>query len=140
MPMHTPQAVAKLPRPARPARVLIVDDYADGAESAAVLLELCGYAVHTAATATACLALTAELLPDAIVIDPHLIGGGSELLARLRAATDRPLTIVVHTSCSATECANTHLHGGDHLLPKPADPRELLDTLARLTAGANGDG
>jgi DNA-binding response OmpR family regulator len=130
MPMHTPQAVAKLPRPARPARVLIVDDYADGAESAAVLLELCGYAVHTAATATACLALTAELLPDAIVIDPHLIGGGS----------DRPLTIVVHTSCSATECANTHLHGGDHLLPKPADPRELLDTLARLTAGANGDG
>jgi CheY-like chemotaxis protein len=111
MPMHTPQAVAKLPRPARPARVLIVDDYADGAESAAVLLELCGYAVHTAATATACLALT-----------------------------DRPLTIVVHTSCSATECANTHLHGGDHLLPKPADPRELLDTLARLTAGANGDG
>src|SRR5437660_921953 len=81
-----------------PLKVLCVDDNADAAESAAMLLEGAGCAVRVCHDGPSALAAAAEFQPDVCVIDLRMPGmRGEELASRLREQAGRPLRCVALT-------------------------------------------
>ncbi|HEY6823076.1 MAG TPA: ATP-binding protein [Steroidobacteraceae bacterium] len=86
-------------------RVLIVDDYADSAESLALLVRSWGHEVTTARDGPAALALVERFAPDIALLDiglPRM--NGYELARQLRAlARHRPLRLVAMTGYGREE-------------------------------------
>lgn len=113
-----------------PLSVLIVEDFADAADSLAELLALHGHESRTAGSVAGALAALSERAFDAVVLDVNLPDGdGYEVARRVRERPGpRPLLVV------ATGCPNmegwSRLEGVDHHLFKPADPVWLADLLA----------
>ena len=142
-PATEPPAIAFTARemPERPAfpslrlNVLVVDDNRDAADSLAGLLLLCGAAVRVCYGGEDAARAAGEFRPDVGLFDVNMPGiDGCELARRVRsAAGDRPLLLVAVTGVSdyaamcRTAAAGFNLH-----LTKPADPRELVATLAEF--------
>ena len=121
------------------ARILVVDDEPNNRLLLATILELGGYVVAEAADgAEALLAANAER-PDLIVLDLHMPGmSGFDVIKALRAD---PLLATVKVALYTATAPNPELQvlidaaGVQGVIPKPSEPREVLDIVGRIVQG-----
>jgi DNA-binding response OmpR family regulator len=118
-----------------PAKVLLVEDYADAREMYAEYLEHAGYEVLKASNGSEALAQAAAVAPDVVVLDfalPDL--DGFEVARRLRAgANTSGIPIIMFSAHDASEIrARAIAAGCDIALEKPVTPEELVTTIRRL--------
>ena len=126
---------------ARKARILVVDDNADAAETLAALLQSAGYEVRTASDGVAALAAIESLPPELAVLDIGLPGmDGYELANRIRL--NRPaadLKLIALTGYGRETDSDQALKSGfDVHLTKPAPAGRLLEEVARLLGNPDG--
>lgn len=117
------------------ARILVVDDNVDVAESMAVLLELEGHQVRTVYTAHAALETARAFQPDVVLLDIGLPGmDGYEVAKRLRAspATRQALLIALTGYGREEDRARSKAAGFDQHLVKPVEPEALNALIASL--------
>jgi two-component system OmpR family response regulator len=112
-----------------PLRVLIADDYADSAESLAVVLSIAGMVTEIAMDGEHALARANHWRPQICVLDiqmPKL--DGCEIARRLRGQVwiERPLLIAVTGRTSAHHRRTALEAGFDHYMLKPASPVQLV--------------
>jgi len=111
--------------------ILIIDDDTRLSAMLRDYLEGNGFAVHTAATATAGLAALARHRTDAVILDVMLPDfDGFEVLRRLRVTSDVPVLMLTAKGDETDRIVGLEI-GADDYLPKPFSSRELL---ARLRA------
>jgi two-component system response regulator HydG len=119
-------------RPIR--KALVVDDDDD-------LLHLCrvslraysGWTVEVAQSVEAAIEAARAELPDVILLDMMMPGGGGPSLLRMLKSSDRTATIpVVLMSGIAAGPEEVQRHGAAGLIPKPFDPAELPDRVAQI--------
>ena len=119
-----------------PAKILIVDDYADNRELLRLMLEGAGHQVSEAADGRAGLAMAQAEMPDLILVDlsmPHL--DGWEVLSRLRAQEGtRQIPCVAVTAFADGMRERALEKGFDAYLPKPFRRAELIETVERMLA------
>lgn len=118
--------------------LLIVDDHAAVRAGLAALLarEPDLRVVATAADAEAALALAEEHRPDVALIDFHLPGeDGLELCLRLDGAAPRPRRVLYSAFADELLAVLALVAGADALVPKSADPEQLLETLLAVAGG-----
>jgi CheY-like chemotaxis protein len=109
-------------------RILWVDDNADAADTAAMLLGLFGCNARACYDGRSALAAAAEFRPHACFLDLNMPGmDGDELAVRLRAqANGRPLLLVCVTAQGGPETVARVRAAGFHLhLVKPVAPSDL---------------
>jgi CheY-like chemotaxis protein len=139
----SPAADAVATNPGRAnARVLIVDDNRDGAQGLALMLDIEGHEVRTAADGLEALKIAEEFQPHVVLLDIGMPGmDGYETARRLRA---RPW------AQSALLCALTgwgqeddkrraRIAGFDRHLVKPIDPEEISRIVAEICQSPAGD-
>jgi len=116
-------------------RLLIVDGYADAADSLALLLTLWGHEVHVCRTGPQALETALTCRPDAALVDLVLSGmDGCQLARRWREVEGLQGTVLIAlTGLGDRESRRLSLEAGFglHLL-KPLDPDELQGVLATL--------
>jgi CheY-like chemotaxis protein len=121
--------------PAEGARILVVDDNVDSADSMAILLSLDGHEVRVAFDGPTALAAAAEFSPQAVLLDIGLPGmDGYEVARRLRERTEnRNILLVAITGYGQDEDRIRSKEAGfDHHLVKPVDPDILSRVLEAL--------
>jgi CheY-like chemotaxis protein len=105
------------PQPTTPLRVLIADDYADTAESLAMLLSQAGIETSIATRGDEALAHAVRWRPHICVLDIDMPGcNGREVARRIRtrAWEERPFLIAVTGWTSAEERRRTLAAGSDY--------------------------
>ena len=119
-------------------QVLVVDDDTRLSAMLADYLGGNGFAVHTAATATAGLADLARRVPDVVILDVMLPDlDGFEACRRIRAISDVPILMLTAKGEETDRIVGLEL-GADDYLPKPFNPRELLARLKAILRRRNG--
>jgi len=121
----------------RHARILVVDDNEDAAQSLALILRLEGNEVCVARDGDEALALLDEFVPEAAVLDIGLPKmSGYELAAALRAdPRTRSIALIALTGYGRGPDRERALDAGfDEHLVKPVELDALLTTLNRLLA------
>ena len=119
-------------------QVLVVDDDTRLSAMLAEYLGGNGFAVHTAATATAGLADLARRVPDVVILDVMLPDlDGFEACRRIRAISDVPILMLTAKGEETDRIVGLEL-GADDYLPKPFNPRELLARLKAILRRRNG--
>jgi PAS domain S-box-containing protein len=117
-------------------RLLIVDDNTATRYALRRRMERQGFVVSEAGTGTEGLALIAERLPDALILDVNLPDmSGFDIVRQLRATSRTALLPVVHVSAASIQTGDivTGLEAGaDAYLVHPVDPDVLLATLRTL--------
>ncbi|MCF7535588.1 response regulator [Pseudomonas petrae] len=117
-------------------RLLIVDDNTATRYALRRRMERQGFVVSEAGTGTEGLALIAERIPDALILDVNLPDmSGFDIVRQLRAAPRTALLPVVHVSAASIQTGDivTGLEAGaDAYLVHPVDPDVLLATLRTL--------
>src|SRR6185503_10970124 len=129
----------------RRARVLVVDDNRDAAESLALVLGFSGYDVITAFSGNEALEAGARERPNAAIVDIGMPGmSGHEVARRMRLeAWGRHSALVALTGWGQDQDKQAALAAGfDEHLTKPVDPDHVERVLAtRLQSGrTNTDG
>jgi signal transduction histidine kinase/CheY-like chemotaxis protein len=122
------------PLQGRQARVLLVDDNQDAADTAASLLQISGYEVKVAYDPGVALTLLDQFVPQVAVLDIGLPGmSGHELAQRLRAHRNgMQCHLVALTGYgTAADIAKAREAGFQQHLVKPAPPDELLRAIQR---------
>ena len=118
-------------------RLLLVDDYPDGLELLALLLEQSGYIVDTAQTGTDAIVLAAQNPPDLAILDmqlPDITGLDVARELRRQAAT-ATLPMIALTGRGSTRDADAARDAGiTEVLVKPCDPPQLLEKIRSLLA------
>lgn len=120
-------------------RVLVVDDNRDAAESLALLLDLYGYPVRTAADGYSALAAARSFRPGVVLLDIGLPGlDGYAVVQHLRLDPEMKSTQVIAISgYGGEEDKERSRQSGFNLhLVKPVDPELLQGLLAGMEAGA----
>lgn len=116
------------------ARVLVVDDNGDLAQTLAEFLTLLGYAVKTAADGATALEVARSFEPAVVVLDiglPHM--SGYDVARRLREEHGQRLVLVAMTGYGQNEDRRLAFAAGfDHHLVKPVDPNDLHQLLSRV--------
>jgi PAS domain S-box-containing protein len=141
LPDRTPQSAARprdSPDARRPARVLLVEDNVDAAESLSMLLELLGYQVRVAHDGIAGLDAARREPPDVMLVDIGLPGmDGYELARRVRADPRLAHVILIAlTGYGREQDRDSALASGfDRHLVKPVSPEALDGLVAELSAG-----
>jgi signal transduction histidine kinase/CheY-like chemotaxis protein len=120
-------------------RILVVDDYQDGASSMCRLLELIGHETCMAADGLAGLEAARDFRPQVVLLDigmPKL--NGYEVARRLRAEPwGASIVLIAVTGWGqAQDRQRTAEAGFDHHLIKPVMPAELARLLASLAGRA----
>jgi CheY-like chemotaxis protein len=115
--------------PGETARVLVVDDNADLAQSCSMLLHLAGFDAMTASDGCAALQLANEFHPHVVLLDiglPDL--NGYDVARRLKADPRLPaMTLVAITAYGSEAHRRQAIAAGfDHFLVKPVDFSLLL--------------
>jgi PAS domain S-box-containing protein len=121
--------------PAAPARVLVVDDNVDAAETLATLLQMLGLQTQQVHDGSGVLAAALAFRPDMVLLDIGLPGMNGYEVARALRAEPRlgRVTLVALTGWGAAEDRRKALAAGfDQHLTKPVDPGVLEDLLRRL--------
>jgi CheY-like chemotaxis protein len=115
-------------------RVLVVDDYADAADSLAMLLHLLGHQVMTAYTAPGTLAAAETFRPQFIFLDSGSRQNGYDVAKRLREMPELSSTVIVALSGWGREedRRRSKEAGFDHYFVKPAEPSAIEKLLAGL--------
>ena len=124
-----------IPHPS-PARVLVVEDNLDAAETLKELLELWGYDARVVHNGHAGLQAVPEYQPQVVLLDLGLPGlDGYEVARRLGGlAAPRPLLVAVTGYGLDEDRRRTREAGFDHHLTKPVNPEELRRLLQTATA------
>jgi CheY-like chemotaxis protein len=117
---------ARRPGDAPAGRILVVDADPEARAVACRALESAGWTVAQAEDAAGALAATT---PDVILLDPALPGGGGEALIESAAAP-----VVVSTGFDGFERPALE-RGARQFLRKPADPRELVQSVRAAHRG-----
>jgi PAS domain S-box-containing protein len=128
----------QLPK-ARGARILMVEDHPDAAESLMILLELLGHKVRIVHDGVAALVAARANPPEVMLIDIGLPGmNGYEVAQAIRQdPTLRHIMLVALTGYGQPEDTATALAAGfDYHLVKPVDPDALGRLVDRLTTSA----
>jgi CheY-like chemotaxis protein len=119
------------------ARIFIIDDNADGADSLAMLLELEGHATRAAHSAQQALAEIESFKPDVVLMDiglPQM--DGYELHKRLRELPSLTSTrfVAVTGFGQKEDRARTRTEGFDEHLVKPVSVEDLSQVLTSRSA------
>ena len=121
--------------PQRTARVLVVEDNADTAETLTMLLELLGHRVRAAHDGVAALDAARANVPDVMLVDIGLPGlDGYEVARRVRRDPDlKQVVRVALTGYGQEEVKQKAMAAGfDYHLVKPVNPEALHGLVARL--------
>jgi signal transduction histidine kinase/ActR/RegA family two-component response regulator len=121
--------------PQRTARVLVVEDNADTAESLTMFLELLGHRVRAAYDGVAALDAARANVPDVMLVDIGLPGmDGYEVARRVRRDPDlKQVVLVALTGYGQEEVKHQAMAAGfDYHLVKPVNPDALHGLVARL--------
>lgn len=112
------------------ATILIVDDEAANRLLVVTLLQYAGHRVLEASTGHEGLQAAKEHRPDLIVLDLYLRGmHGTQFVKELRAddsLKETRLALYTGTHVDAMLADFMHVHGITHVVPKPAEPEELI--------------
>jgi len=122
------------PAPSAGCRVLVVDDNLDAAETVGMYLRLEGHVVQTAVDGEEALACAGAFHPDVVILDiglPRL--DGYEVARRLRQGSQgRGALLIALTGYGQKGDQDQAMQAGFDLhLVKPADPRQLAETIAQ---------
>ncbi|MFL5300609.1 MAG: ATP-binding protein [Anaeromyxobacteraceae bacterium] len=136
-PSPAPRALAAPPTGLDRLRILVVDDDRDTLEVMKQLLEEAGAEVMAAASAAEALSMLERQVPDVLVSDIGMPGqdGYSFIREVRRLAPERggKVPAAALTAFTQSEARQQVLLAGFQLyLPKPIDPAELTDAVARL--------
>ena len=141
LPEEAKPPAAECPAPARPAKILVMDDEASVSRLVVSMLEPCGYTVATAADAQAAIALYKEALKagipfDLVVMDLTIPGGpgGKEVIQDLLALDPRVHAIVSSGYADDPVMANPAAYGFKGTVAKPYTARSLREAVARVLA------
>ncbi len=128
-----------MPAAAAPARVLIVDDHVDAAESLAIVLSGEGFEVRVAHDGDIAWKTIESWRPGAVLLDLDLPSlGGIEVARRVRAAPwgrDVRLLAVTGYARDSDRKASSAAGFEAHLI-KPVEPAAVLEWLAGEDPGA----
>jgi signal transduction histidine kinase/ActR/RegA family two-component response regulator len=116
------------------ARILVVDDNEDAADTCATLLEIHGYEVRVAYTPQAALEMLDGFTPDVAILDIGLPGmSGYTLAGRMQAPPFhyRGRLVALTGYGQAADMAASKAAGFDAHLTKPVSPADLLDLVAQ---------
>jgi CheY-like chemotaxis protein len=124
-------------RPARPARVLIVEDNVDTRETLRRVLELDGHQIQEAGDGPQALEMAHASRPEVVIVDIGLPGlDGYEVARRLRASLgDAPLVIALTGYGQPEDRRLSREAGFDVHLVKPVSPEQLAAALEMRRAG-----
>lgn len=117
------------------ARILIVDDNRDGAQGLALMLDLEGHDVRTAANGLEALEVAEHFRPHVVLLDIGMPGiDGYETARRLRARPwGQSVMLCAQTGWSQEDDKRRSRSAGfDRHLVKPVDPEELNRILAEV--------
>jgi PAS domain S-box-containing protein len=126
-----------MPEPARPRRILIVDDNRDAASSLALLMQLSGNETYTAHDGGEALAAAERHRPEVVLLDIGLpVLNGYEVCRRIREQPwGKQMILVALTGWGQEDDRNRSREAGfDGHMVKPVNLRELAALLAS-TAG-----
>ena len=135
----SPAAPETDPRPSAVARVLIVDDNPDAAESLSMMMRFLGQDVRTAFDGPSALEVAGEFRPAIVFLDIGMpMMDGYEVARRLRAdPRTRNARLVALTGWGQHEDrARSEDAGFDEHLVKPADPLYLEKILVESLSGS----
>jgi CheY-like chemotaxis protein/anti-sigma regulatory factor (Ser/Thr protein kinase) len=134
VPRPPPQPLAPpLEAPARPLKVLVVDDNEVNLKVASSLVARLGHAVEVARDGRQALAAIASASPDVVLMDCHMpVLDGLEATRQLRASGDLRPVIAVTASVYAEDQARCQEAGMDRFLSKPLSLGALQSALADL--------
>ena len=122
-------------RPARPARLLLVEDDAHSRYGLKILLEMEGYETEEAATAAEALERLAAGAFDAIFMDISLPDAdGAAVIRRLREESPGAALPIVALTGKTSDADRRRISeaGASAYLSKPVDVKSLLQTLSTL--------
>jgi CheY-like chemotaxis protein len=103
------------------ARVLVVDDNADFAESVAELLEARGYVTRVARDGLEALAMLEDFDPDCMLLDLHMPNlNGADVAHQVRERGGRVVVVAV-SGHAELHIQSEDLVSVDHWLTKPLD-------------------
>jgi CheY-like chemotaxis protein len=123
-------------------RILIVEDYADGADSLALLLRMDGHDVEVARDGAEALERELDFRPDVVLLDLGLPGMTGYEVARhlVERRPDRTPLLVAVTGYGDAEARRRSAETGIDLhLVKPVEPARLYDLLERFRRVVNGE-
>lgn len=109
--------------------ILVVDDNADAAESLAMLLEMRGHRLRTAADGPQALEACRRQPPDVVLLDIGLPGmDGYEVARRLKAMPGMSASVLIAITGygQAEDLTRSKEAGFDHHLVKPVEPESLV--------------
>ena len=117
----------------KPARVLVVDDNQDAADSLATLLGVMGYEVRTAYDGPEAIEAADEFSPEVALLDiglPQL--SGYDIARHVRSRRGNDVLLVAITGWGQEEDRRKAREAGfDHHFTKPADFDVLLDLIGQ---------
>jgi CheY-like chemotaxis protein len=120
------------------ASILVVDDDVNNRLLLATVLQHAGHTVLEAQSGRAGVEIAVCEKPDLIVVDLSLPDiSGAELIRLLRSdERTRSALIALYTATRLSPAIEelTELYGIDGIIPKPADPHQLLEAFAGLLA------
>ncbi len=125
-----PPPTGPLGRPAKPLRILIVDDNVDAAESMAMLQQIRGHETRTVHTGPDAVRVASEFLPEVVLLDIGLPGmDGYQVARRLRVmpGVEDAFLVAMTGYGSYNDRLRAKEAGFDEHLAKPAD----LDVLSK---------
>ena len=116
------------------ARILVVDDNHDSADTLGALLQLAGYSVEIAYDGASSLAAADQFHPQAVLLDigmPEMDGYAVASQLRRRPDGDKTLLVAITGWGQPSDKQQALAAGFDHHLTKPVNPTTLLDLLDR---------
>lgn len=123
------------PRGQKGARLLIVDDYFDSADSLAMLMNMEGHQARVAYDGATALELAQSFQPDAVLLDLGLPGlNGYEVARQLREIPGlHNVLLIAMTGLGNPEVKRLSQEAGfNHHILKPVDPEKLDQLLLNL--------
>ena len=133
-PVDPPDTSWPIPLEGANARVLLVDDNQDAADTAAALLELSGYEVKVAYDPGLAMTILDQFSPQVAVLDIGLPGmSGYELAARVKAHRHGGSCYLVALTGygTAADLSKAYEAGFAMHLVKPARPEALLEAIEK---------
>lgn len=133
------QRAASEPTSTAGARVLIVDDNVDAAETIALLLRLGGSEVHVEHDGPQAIVAALDFAPDLVLLDiglPSLSGYDVARSIRAQQSDHRPYLVALTGWGQDADRRKAEAAGFDHHLTKPADPAEIQRILLSVVPRA----